>query len=476
MQNLSAQTLSQIPDIGEITSSITGQFGNLQSLLGKAGGLIGALSGNIANLINDIKTYGNLSGIIKSLAKSLSSFQQQLLSLPEQIAKSMLSQISGLENTVGQFLSANPFASKGTLKHLNKKIRKTKDFFGKPILDELKAKVNTFFDQNTQQFEDLLPAVLNFLLLKACGLAQLLESLMRAPVDRLRGLIGSTTNNFDVMSNYSNGIRNHLIENGAIRIPPAQRYAEAQQGVENVNRSRNSGTGTNSELTRPRDYVKPAISPQEYKLVTSAINGRGMAGSFVFGPGVNTMGKQAQDFYNNNKNKKVTVRYPKTGNIYEHRKVWNPDLNYHDSDRNVDSGWKFITDNNPTLFIMLHRVAQKLKRQGNLSGDLTINSAFRSPYYNYFVLDAKSGKGAEKSNHMKGMAFDISLKGLNSSEDRAAFIRACSEEGFVRIVRYSSFFHIDVGPGSRKGHWTSKGNMSSAEREVWEMHSDGKFS
>lgn len=457
-RNLATQTLSQLPSIG----SITDQFSDIQNLFGQAGGLIGSLSGSISNLVNDIKEYGDLSGIIQGLSSQLGNFQQQLLDLPNQIKNSMLSQINGLQQTAQSFFSQNIGSSKGLFKFVNKKIQKTKEFFSKNIIDSIKEKVNKFFDQNTQQFEDLLPDVLNFLLLKACGLANLLESLMRAPVDRLKELISSVTGTHDVMTSTSAQARNNVLENGAIRITPTQRKKEAQKGVENWNNSK--GYTIPNDFTQPSSYVKPAITPEELNEVSRNINGDGLSGSFYFiRRNVSEMGKRAKEKYEASKDNPGAY-----GRVYGklHTEVWDPSQNFHDAEADVDMGWKFIVDNNPTLWIMLHRVAQRLKNQGYLSSSgLQVNSAFRSPYYNYFLTG-----GAKASNHMKGMALDIGKATIGSDEQQAAFIRACSDEGFIRIVAYASFFHIDVGPGVKSSHWTSKSNLGTLARSAWETH------
>lgn len=461
-QNLAAGTLNQIPDIGSIVSNISGQFGNLQSILGKAGGLINILSGDINNLINGIKEYANLSGIIQGLSRKLGSYQQQLLDLPDKIKGAMLSQVNGLQQTSQLFFNQNIGSSKGLFKFVNKKIEKTKEFYSSTIIDNIKEKINKFFDLNTQQFEDLLPNVLNFLLLKGCGLSNLIEGLMRAPVDRLKSLISSITSNHDIMSSYSNQVRNNVLHNGGIRIPPNQRKKESQRGVENWNNTK--GYIIPNDFTQPSNYVKPAITQQEYNEVLRNINGDGLSGSFYFiRRNVSEMGKRAKEKYEASKDNPAAY-----GRVYGklHTEVWDANQNFHDTEADVDMGWKFIVDNNPTLWIMLHRVSQRLQNEGYLSSSgLQVNSAFRSPYYNYFLTG-----GAKASNHMKGMALDIGKATIGSDEQQAAFIRACSDEGFIRIVAYGSFFHIDVGPGIKSSHWTSKGNLGTLARSAWETH------
>lgn len=463
-KDLAKQTLSQIPNIGELTTKIKAEFGNLQNILAKAGGLTGVLSGDFTKLVNDIKEYADLEGKIKGLAKSLSKFQQELKELPGKIASTMMSQINGLESTAKQFFGNAGYSSKGSFKFLNKKIQHTKEFFSKNILDDLKGKVEKFFDQNTQQFEDLLPAVLNFLLLKGCGLANLLENLLRAPVDRLKSLVSSFTSSHDIFANTSAQLRNGVIQAGGMRIPPAQRLRESQKGVENWNSSK--GYNVPSEFTKSSGYIPPTITPDEMQTVAGQVDSYGMKGYFYFVKNnVSRMGQRAQAKYNAASGSPGAYGR-KYGKL--HTEVWNPSQNFHDSDSDVDMGWKFICDNTPQVWVMLKRVSERMKREGSLAKELQVNSAYRSVYYNYFLTG-----GARASNHMKGMALDIGKTTILSDSAQASFIRACSEEGFIRIVAYSSFYHIDIGPGSRTSHWTAKTNMGPQARAAWNTHANG---
>jgi zinc D-Ala-D-Ala carboxypeptidase len=67
---------------------------------------------------------------------------------------------------------------------------------------------------------------------------------------------------------------------------------------------------------------------------------------------------------------------------------------------------------------------------------MRINSAYRSPVYN------KEVGGEANSYHLKGMAFDVSLEGM----DVAAFLSAAMLNGFNGIGFYNTFIHIDIGP------------------------------
>lgn len=64
---------------------------------------------------------------------------------------------------------------------------------------------------------------------------------------------------------------------------------------------------------------------------------------------------------------------------------------------------------------------------------VTVNSAYRTQTYN-----AKVG-GAKSSYHMKGRAFDISIKGVTPAE----VARYAQSLGINGIIQYNSFVHVD---------------------------------
>lgn len=78
-----------------------------------------------------------------------------------------------------------------------------------------------------------------------------------------------------------------------------------------------------------------------------------------------------------------------------------------------------------------------------LGKPLIVHSAYRSPEHNRAV------KGAPRSQHLTGTAFDISM----ANHDPAAFIAAARKAGFRGIGTYprSGFVHIDTGPARSWG-------------------------
>lgn len=444
IRDLAAQTISEISEF-------------ISDPLGAIGGLIGSLAGDIQNLINDIQEYGNLAGIIQSLSRTLASFQQQLLDLPQQIAESMLSQISGIASSFQNFAEQVNNLSNGSFRHIQRMIQQTRDFFSGNIIENIRDAINSFFDLNTQQFEDLLPDVLNFLLLQSCGLANLIENLMRAPVDRLRSMVSGFTDSHGILSSFSDSRRNSIITAGGLRIPADQARTESGNGISNWN---------SSLPPIDDDYIAPPFNPHELAGMMASISREGVSGLFTFSSSVQNMARNATSLYNRTESAgNNPTRYGVT-----HREAWSAAGNVYNEDTEEDMGWTYIRDRRPYVWAMLIRAVTRCHDSGAFSGPLTINSAYRSRYYNYFNISG----GAQYSNHMEGRALDISFGSMGGDRGEAAFIDAVSQEGFVRIVRYagSGFYHIDIGPGSRSGHWTGSpsSQMGPLAVEAWNRH------
>ncbi len=78
---------------------------------------------------------------------------------------------------------------------------------------------------------------------------------------------------------------------------------------------------------------------------------------------------------------------------------------------------------------------------------LVINSAFRSPSHNRAV------GGKSHSQHLLGIAFDISLKG----HDRYELTRCAEEVGFNGIGQYDTFIHVDAR--ETPARWDERANL-----------------
>ncbi|WP_144209323.1 DUF882 domain-containing protein [Shewanella donghaensis] len=91
------------------------------------------------------------------------------------------------------------------------------------------------------------------------------------------------------------------------------------------------------------------------------------------------------------------------------------------------------------LFELLHNLQQTL---GN-SDEIHVISGYRSPKTNN-MLATKSNGVAKKSYHMKGMAMDIAIPGIELKTLREAAISL--KLGGVGYYPRSGFIHVDSGP------------------------------
>ena len=446
-------------------------IGALSSLSDLAGSLLDVFN-DIKGLVNDIKSYGSLSGIIQGLQQQLTSFISELKDKVLNLADQALAQVAGIADKAASFFNQVAYLPQQVFNFVQKKIEQTKNFFKPENMKNLQDKVQGFFDNMLNQFEDKLPNALNYFLLIACGLSNLLQDILGAPVTKLKGVVDSLTNTHDAMAGYSSTVRNSAIEAGAIRVTPEQRKREAKAGIENNNRAAAKkpsavGTGDSGQWTVPSGHVAADISSEELSQL-SQMNFNGFPGALSFTQGVNTMGKRSTARFNATSDPRSIKKYfSRSGKTY-YGDIFDPERNFHDESTQDDAGWQMIVKNNPAHWIRLIRVAKRLQEQGYLSGTLQINSAYRSPFYNYFMIG-----GAEHSNHMEGKAFDVSHTNLND-EGEAAFIRACSEEGFTRIVKYNTFYHID-NDGPKSTYWKSKSLLGTQARSAWNAHVAGVY-
>ena len=107
-------------------------------------------------------------------------------------------------------------------------------------------------------------------------------------------------------------------------------------------------------------------------------------------------------------------------------------------------------DGSDTILIDVYFVQNYLQKIRDYFGvPVTINSAYRTSEWN-----TKCG-GAKKSYHLKGMAFDIVVKGKTPQE----IAKYAQSLGINGIIRYNTFVHID-----------------SRETKYWAINNNGKVS
>jgi uncharacterized protein YcbK (DUF882 family) len=98
-----------------------------------------------------------------------------------------------------------------------------------------------------------------------------------------------------------------------------------------------------------------------------------------------------------------------------------------------------VTEINPQLLDLLHDV------RNELGGDevYEVISAYRSPKTNE-MLRTKTKGVAKKSQHLKGNAIDVRLRGIRTTALRDTALRM--QRGGVGFYEESDFVHVDMGP------------------------------
>jgi hypothetical protein len=352
---------------------------------------------------------------------TLTDFQNQLVDLIEKEKEQLLKKVKGIEDTAKRLFNEVSDLPKAPLDFINKKISQTKNFFSEENMTKIKDDVKGFFNKAINQFEDVIPDVLNFFLLKACGLADMLSSIMKKPVDRLSGLVSSYTDMHNIASGMSSNTRSRVKVSGGQRIDPKERSNSTQAGLANYNGS------------TPEDPVFLSTITEKERNLLDQIGETGLKGYFNFsGSNVPIMGQKALAWFEANKTNS------------EHQKYWNADENFHKDLGSeggiIDAGFAKVK---LEVWVSLIRAIDATKAAGYSVPELTINSAYRSPYYNWYLRTNNISKTAVHSRHTRGEALDIKVYAIDPTA-REVFIANMSAAGFNGIGVYSSFMHFDI--------------------------------
>ena len=98
----------------------------------------------------------------------------------------------------------------------------------------------------------------------------------------------------------------------------------------------------------------------------------------------------------------------------------------------------------PKLLDLVHALSRKINRRGPIE----IVSGYRSPETNAMLREADGSGVAQNSYHMRGMAIDLRVQGLSTSQLQRAALSL--RGGGVGYYPDSNFVHVDVGP---LRHW-----------------------
>lgn len=436
-----------------VCAAFTNPFSKISSLIALAAGFAGGIAsilGGISSIINDIKNF-SLSSLISDLNSKLQSLASDALNLIGSLKNQLLSKLNSIESTLANIVNNIKSGGQRIYKYFKAKIDQVRNFFSEENMQALRDKVKGVFDMNQAQFEELLPNVLNSLALKVCGVTNYIDTVMQGPVNKISDQVNNFTLTFDIQAAASISITNRALQSGAIRVNPTTRIEVGNRSASTANRVNGNG-GSGSTSIAPSNFVTVPITDNERQFVQS-ISSTGNQW-FVFSEGIREMGQRA------------TSAYQAGGcGVAGHSDQWDA------AENTPDAGWAVVAQRHPGILAMLKRVSTRLQEDGLLSDPLTLNSLFRSRYYNRVYLPGCQGNrgAAQNSLHMSAMAVDVSTRNL-SALGTAKLVQYASQEGFNRMSVYNTFVHMDIKDGSYRGNWTNNFRGNADIRRAIELH------
>lgn len=332
----------------------------------------------------------------------LSSIRDVLFNIVDKLKSTLLDRVASLR----QALNGIAGSARALFTRLTRNLNRAAAMLSDLNIGKLKDKIEAFLGAAVAQFKELTPEVIALLLFRMCQLSELVQGFMSGGVDRVAGDLSRFEEMRSRINSFGLRVTQGAVDFGAPRISASGRPGQ----VDDIR-----------DGTIEGGYPAPVIDPTRLRhpsLITQ-INAQGLAGYFVFGPGVYDMGK--------------TV-----------------------SDADDDDGWRLVQPDIWDKLIDALEIVPELKGVG-------IGSAYRSPIYNARIPGAARG-----SLHKSGQALDLSID--PSHPQMPMFIAACSYLGFGGIAVYerprNRFIHIDTG--SVRQSWERSRHMA-----ILKAHKDG---
>jgi uncharacterized protein YcbK (DUF882 family) len=393
-----------------VDSYLTDLDYHLNKNLGKSisAGMCGAFAnvfGQLTALFILIDTASELMGDIKNLLEKDPLKKIKAITLNQVITKIKDLVLEIIDKVVEQLLKQIEKAVTATVGALNdihgtgqkafKKIQETaediKELFSEEGIKDFKKKVEAFLAKTSAQFERLTVENVALLMFRFCQLTEVIQGLLKGPVDGLKALSSAMVAEHAVLSALSLRETEKAVKAGAIRIDPKERRDAKTKAQETVNASAPTIKEVVADASIQSNYITPSeLSQVEIKTISDNRTEAGVPGKFTYTSAVINQ------------------------NDYEGKEL-------------KGAGYKKI---DPVVLGKLLRICEQTGQS------YVINSGYRSP-----VKNKKVG-GAKLSQHMTGKAIDVRVKG--SYEDRAEFVVAASRAGFTGIGVYSSFIHLDI--------------------------------
>jgi uncharacterized protein YcbK (DUF882 family) len=167
-------------------------------------------------------------------------------------------------------------------------------------------------------------------------------------------------------------------------------------------------------------------------MVLTAVLGLAVMGSMIKPTKVRAADARQLSFYHTHTRRSLSVVYYQNGDYVESAL---DEINRFLKDFRTGD----VTEINPDLLDLLHDVRNELGSEAAYE----VISAYRSPKTNEMLRTSTSGV-AKKSQHLKGNAIDVRLRGVRTKTLRETALRM--ERGGVGYYPQSDFVHMDTGP------------------------------
>lgn len=167
-------------------------------------------------------------------------------------------------------------------------------------------------------------------------------------------------------------------------------------------------------------------------MILTAVLGVAVMGSMIKPTKVRAADARQLSFYHTHTRRNLSVVYYQDGEYVESAL---DEINRFLKDFRTGD----IAEINPELLDLLHDVRNELGSEQAYE----VISAYRSPETNEMLRSTTSGV-AKKSQHLKGNAIDVRLRGVRTKTLRETALRM--ERGGVGYYPKSDFVHMDMGP------------------------------
>ncbi len=351
---------------------------------GSCSGIANALVQVVGFLSAGAKLISDLMNFsIGSILSQLMSWKTLLTNMVDELVERMLAK---LNNFAQQILSFG-FQVKDAVSRFLKKIEKAKSFFSELTINSIKAKIEEIIAKVAGQFEDITPKAIAHILMVICQLADSITSFLQSPLNSITNAFNFFTMQQFALKQFTNDQISKSVEAGNARMAPEQTKPVIDTAVQHAT----ANLGASSHLRNPN------VTDEE-KQVLQQILSTGSATSSG-----------------------VTINHG--GNAVNREK-------------NGTGGWSHVINRGePMLYIVLFRIAKAMGE------NFVVTCGYRSPEANASIKNA-----AKKSLHVRGLALDVSMGSLTTSQ-KARFVDLASSEGLGGIQYYpgDNFTHIDVG-------------------------------